>query len=241
MQQRDLHGAFYGWLQVHPLSSGQIALWHAIVHMAMSSGQERIRISSIQLVQYTGLSAEGVKKARNVLKQHGLIDFTGGKWRSTEYVVLGIPGTEWTSIYMSTDISTYSWAYMSPHISTCRNDTAPAKNNPCINNNLIPPPPQTPPPEGGFVAYVEGNLRGMTPGNWEALRSYMEDGMTPELVMRAVDEAAAQGKRSWAYVRSILDRWLREGVTQVEQVDEERRKPEPRPQRRKIVTAPEGY
>lgn len=241
MQQRDLHGAFYAWLQVHPLSSGQIALWHAIVHMAMSSGQERIRISSIQLVQNTGLSPEGVKKARNVLKQHGLIDFTGAKWRSTEYAVLGIPGTEYTSTHMSTYMSTCMSTYTSTYMSTCEDDTAPAVTNPYINNNLIPPPPQTPPPEGGFVTYVEGNLRGMTPGNWEALRSYMEDGMTTELVMRAVDEAAAQGKRSWAYVRSILDRWLREGVTHVEQVDEERRKPEPRPQRRQIVTAPEGY
>ena len=81
----------------------------------------------------------------------------------------------------------------------------------------------------------------MTPGNWDALRTYLEDGMTNELVMRAVDEAAAQGKRSWAYVRSILDRWLQEGITSVEMVDEERRKPDHKPQKRQIVRAPEGY
>lgn len=236
MQRMDLHGAFYDWLQVNQLSSGQIALWHAIVHRAMKTGQERVRMSGIQLVQNTGLSYEGVKKARNVLKQRGLIDFIGGKGRHTEYVLLGIPGTEW-----STQNSTHLSTFLSTYQSTYLNDNAHANTTPYIITNTLPPPPQTPPPEGGFVTYVEGNLRGMTPGNWDALRTYLEDGMTTELVMRAVDEAAAQGKRSWAYVRSILDRWLQEGVTSVEMVDEERRKPDHKPQRRQIVRAPEGY
>ena len=230
MQLNNLHGAFYGWLQGHSLSSGQIALWHAIAYMATSSGQKRIRISGIQLVQNTGLSYEGVQKARNVLKQHGLIDFTGGKGRKgTEYTLLGIPGTK-NSTDMSTDMSTECGA------------NARTKASDILNNNILLPPPQTPPPKGSFVSYVEDNLRGMTPGNWEALRSYMEDGITVEMVMQAVDEAAAYGQRSWAYVRSILDRWLREGVTTLEQAKGERRQPEPRPQRRRqFVTAPEGY
>lgn len=236
MQRMDLHGAFYDWLQVNQLSSGQIALWHAIVHRAMRTGQERVRMSGIQLVQNTGLSYEGVKKARNVLKQRGLIDFIGGKGRHTEYVLLGIPGTEW-----STQNSTHLSTFLSTYQSTYLNGNAHANTNPYIITNTLPPPPQTPPPESGFVAYVEGNLRGMTPGNWDALRTYLEDGMTNELVMRAVDEAAAQGKRSWAYVRSILDRWLQEGITSVEMVDEERRKPDHKPQKRQIVRAPEGY
>lgn len=240
MQRMDLHGAFYDWLQGNQLSSGQIALWHAIVHMAMRTGQERIRMSGIQLVQNTGLSYEGVKKARNVLKQHGLIDFTGGKGRSTEYRLLPLPGME-TGMQDSAQLNTYLSTQPSTQLSTEDSAIVRANNNPYINNNLIPPPPQTPPPELHFATYVEGNLRGMTPGNWDALRTYLEDGMTTELVMRAVDEAAAQGKRSWAYVRSILDRWMREGVTSVEMVDEERRKPDHKPQKRQIVRAPEGY
>jgi DnaD/phage-associated family protein len=81
-----------------------------------------------------------------------------------------------------------------------------------------PTPPQGETPDGGGASrYIDEHIRGMTPGNWEELRSYLDDGLTMELVQHAVDEAAAQGKRNWAYVRGILNRYLTEGVTTVEQ------------------------
>ena len=81
---------------------------------------------------------------------------------------------------------------------------------------VVPPYP----PKGetaGTAAYVADNLRGMTGGNWEELRTYMDDGITWDLVTFAVDEAAANGKRNWSYVRRILNRFLQEGITSVEQ------------------------
>lgn len=69
----------------------------------------------------------------------------------------------------------------------------------------------------GGTSYIADNLRGMTAGNWEELRSYLDDGLTLELVNHAVDEAAANGKRNWAYVRGILNRFLEQGITSVEQ------------------------
>ena len=87
------------------------------------------------------------------------------------------------------------------------------------NNNYTPPtPPQGETPDGGgHSRYIDEHIRGMTPGNWEELRSYLEDGLTMELICHAVDEAAAQQKRTWAYVRGILTRYLTEGITTVEQ------------------------
>ena len=88
------------------------------------------------------------------------------------------------------------------------------------------------PPTGGTTAttsYVGDNLRGMTGGNWEELRSYLEDGIPMELVNHAVDEAAANGQRNWAYVRRILNRYLDEGITTVEQAKNVTKKPTPSP------------
>lgn len=79
-----------------------------------------------------------------------------------------------------------------------------------------PPTPQKGEATGG-TAYIADNLRGMSPNNWEELRSYMDDGITLELINHAVDEAAANGKRTWSYVRRILERYLREGITTVNQ------------------------
>jgi DnaD/phage-associated family protein len=89
---------------------------------------------------------------------------------------------------------------------------------------VVPPYP----PTGGTTtttSYVGDNLRGMTGGNWEELRSYLEDGIPMELVNHAVDEAAANGKRNWAYVRRILNRYLDEGITTVEQAKNVTKKP----------------
>lgn len=67
-------------------------------------------------------------------------------------------------------------------------------------------------PPGSGAAYCRDNLRFMTSGNYEELRSLMEDGITDELVCLAVDEAGANGGRTWGYVRRILDRWIASGI-----------------------------
>ncbi len=75
------------------------------------------------------------------------------------------------------------------------------------------------------VRYLEENLFSMSSGNWEDLRQLYDDGITDELVMYAVDEACAQGKRTWGYVRSILNKCVCEGITTLEQVkDREKRR-----------------
>ena len=63
--------------------------------------------------------------------------------------------------------------------------------------------------------YLEQNLWRMSPGNWEALRELMANGITDALVRHAVDIATGRGKYSWGYVQSILNRWITEGVRTV--------------------------
>lgn len=79
----------------------------------------------------------------------------------------------------------------------------------------------------GGAAYLETHLRSMTPGNWEELRSYLDDGLGMDLLHHAVDEACAQGKCTWAYVRRILDRYVTENIQTVEQAKATDGKPHP--------------
>lgn len=73
--------------------------------------------------------------------------------------------------------------------------------------------------------YLEDNLMSLSSGNWEDLRGLYDDGITDELVVYAVDEACAQGKRTWGYVRSILNKCVCEGIKTLEQVrDREKRR-----------------
>ena len=81
------------------------------------------------------------------------------------------------------------------------------------------------PPEpgggGGLAAYLTGNLLPMSPGNWGALNEIMSQGMDEALVRHAVDVALGHGARTWAYVQSVLNRWIVDGVRTVEQAKAE--------------------
>ncbi len=108
------------------------------------------------------------------------------------------------------------------------------------NNNNYEVPPLTPPQgdgAGGGARYIDEHIPGMTPAHWDELRSFMEDGLPIDLIQHAVDEAAAQGKRTWAYVRGILNRYLTEGITTVEQAKggDKPQQPQQKPRTRKEV------
>lgn len=74
-------------------------------------------------------------------------------------------------------------------------------------------PVDAPAPPGPAVeSYLSAALSPLTPGNLDELRAFQGAGMDDGAVRFAVDQAAAQGVRSWAYVRGILRRWEAEGI-----------------------------
>ena len=63
-------------------------------------------------------------------------------------------------------------------------------------------------------AYASGNLQCLSPRNMEELGSFADD-LADEVIRHAIDEACANGKRTWAYVRAILNRYVQDGVKSV--------------------------
>lgn len=91
MELYALHNAFYARIAINPLSAGQIALWHALVYVCNKSmWRDWVSVAGSTLVQHTGLSPAGVKKARNELKQQGLIDFKPNGTKATKYKLIDI-------------------------------------------------------------------------------------------------------------------------------------------------------
>lgn len=96
---------------------------------------------------------------------------------------------------------------------------------PVIQSNPNPNPNQNPEAEtrpreaasaafNTLEAYASSNLTVLSPRNMEELVSFKAD-MPEELIRHAIDEACANGKRTWAYVRSILSRYLQKGIKSV--------------------------
>lgn len=59
-------------------------------------------------------------------------------------------------------------------------------------------------------AYAACNLAVMNGGNMQEFAAYKAD-IPEELIRHAIDEACAQGKRTWSYVRAILNRYRDSG------------------------------
>ena len=82
---------FYNRLVSNPLSTGQIALWHGLVYQCNRLGwPSEFNMPMRTLEMLTDLSASGVKKARNALKQAGLIEFESNGTKATTYRVMDI-------------------------------------------------------------------------------------------------------------------------------------------------------
>ncbi|MCH4001002.1 MAG: DnaD domain protein [Lacticaseibacillus paracasei] len=82
---------FYIQQSVNPLSTGQIALWHGLVYQCNQLGwPSEFNMPNRTLETLTGLSGQGIVKARNALKQSGLIDFQTNGVKATTYSVIDI-------------------------------------------------------------------------------------------------------------------------------------------------------
>lgn len=102
---------FYEMIMTNPLSSGQIALWSALMHINNKcSWIEWFSASSSRLQEITGLSESGISKARNALKQRGFIDFRKSSNRkiAPQYKIIELNGTVVSNVESTVESNTDS-------------------------------------------------------------------------------------------------------------------------------------
>lgn len=71
-------------------------------------------------------------------------------------------------------------------------------------------------PRADLVAHCQANFPAMNAAAYDELRSFMDDGITADMVILAVDEARAHGSIAWSYARSIMDNWVMAGIKTTE-------------------------
>lgn len=82
----DLINSFWDLATTNPLSTGQVSLYFALLHVCNRSyWTEWFQAPNQVLSVLTGLSRSGIQKARNELKQRGLIDFRERGTKATSY------------------------------------------------------------------------------------------------------------------------------------------------------------
>lgn len=79
---------FYDLVEMKCLSTGQIALWHALMYVNNKCfWEEWFTVPNLTLELLTGLSRQSISKNRNALKQAGLIDFKSNGTKATSYTL----------------------------------------------------------------------------------------------------------------------------------------------------------
>ena len=78
-------------LEVNQLSTSSIALWHALMHIANKTGwQDTFTVAMVVLEIKSGLNKQAVLRARNVLKEKGLIDFEKRGNQAAKYKMISV-------------------------------------------------------------------------------------------------------------------------------------------------------
>ena len=81
--------AFHDLVAINQLSTGQIALWHALMYINNKCAwQEWFTVSNRMLESHTGLTRDGIAKARNKLRQKGYIEFKSNGTAATAYTMI---------------------------------------------------------------------------------------------------------------------------------------------------------
>lgn len=89
MNYLTIINAFWDWAMTNPLSTGQVSLYFALLHVCNKSNwTEWFQAPNQVLSVLTGLSRSGILKARNELKQKGLIDFKERGTKATLYKLI---------------------------------------------------------------------------------------------------------------------------------------------------------
>jgi predicted phage replisome organizer len=78
--------------------------------------------------------------------------------------------------------------------------------------------------DADYIKFFNNNMGHlMTPHEYQLLKSYIEDGMSPEVITLALEEAVEADARDIRYIRTILNRWLEHGLKTIESVEADKR------------------
>lgn len=116
--------SFWDSVGTNPLSTGQVSLYVALLHVNNRSNWiEWFTVPNQVLSVLTGLSRSGILKARNELKQRGLIDFRERGTKATLYKMLTIANSVQDGKQDSTQIGVQNGVQDGKQISVQKSNT----------------------------------------------------------------------------------------------------------------------
>ena len=225
--------AFYDELELNPLSSSEIALWHALMSINNKTAwSDTFTVASSVLCQRSGLGTPNFFKTRNSLAQKGYITWgSSGGNRAAKYQIKVLYKSASTdSVDVSIDNSVDNIEVLDKRKSKAKTETqakteiqAETSNNQDENayRNLITTFQQnfginsTKPLMLDDLKYTIADF--VDQGN-----SYIE---AIEIIKYALTIAVAHQASSWSYVKGIIKNWVSKSLFNIKSIKEYQEKP----------------
>jgi DnaD/phage-associated family protein len=201
--------AFNDWLLSNPLPTGAIALWYQIMSINNKAGwADEFTIANLTLQSLTGLSRQGLDRARNLLIQKGLIEYQKGTSnKAGKYRVISF---ECKKIGTAVGTKRAQQEAQGGHNSSTLNKLNQTKlnNNSCSSYARA----NDEPVDNSLPKFIEQEFGQMLNStcieqikDWQSL-------YPDEMIRFAVEKAVLAGKKSYLYVNGIINSWLRNDI-----------------------------
>lgn len=221
--------AFYELQIIDNLSTGQIALFHALLHInnkTMWSEWFSVANASVEIL--TGLSRQGVQKARNALKEKGIIEFEFQGTKATKYKLKKLysdnafeessqkssQDSYQESSRKSSEIVTEKLSKKLQKSSTLidiRHKTKTKDNNAVvgnINNEL-----------SMLIDFYQNNFGIAAPITIQSIENWLLD-LPSDLILEAMTKASKNNK-AFSYAEAIMRSWTKKGIDTLEKAKAE--------------------
>lgn len=214
--------AFQDMVQIKQLSTGQIALWYALMYINNKCAWiEWFTAPNLTLELNAGLSRSGIQKARNVLKQHGFIDFKANGTRATSYRLISIVNSNQVSNQVKSDMSDSTQDSNQDSNQGGNQDSTQGSNQDSnqvggtltkLNETKLNKTKQTSSSDISKIAnsFEQNGLGTINITVKESLIELLEV-YSVEWILEAIKIAVESNKRSLRYVKGILENWNRAG------------------------------
>lgn len=221
---------FYDWLETNELGTSCIVLWHALMHTYRKAGYPNTFAVAISVLEIkTGLKKAAIQRARNVLKQAGVIDWYERKgnqssiYKINSFAALKEPQSVPQTIPQSVSQGV---PQCEPIINNNNNDNINIKDYVVNNNNGVFKEPQCVPqcvsqgvPQNlkNIKSYFENKCGLMSTTAFLELSEFLGAGMEEGLISGAIDRAIDNGVYKWSYIKKILDSCIMSEIKTLEQ------------------------
>lgn len=197
-------------VQVKSLSTGQIALWYALMYINNKCAwAEWFTVPNNTLELYTSLSRQGIIKCRNVLKQCGVIDFKSNGTKAASYKLI----TMLDSVQVSCQDSVQVKSAMSNSVQSSVQDSVQSsvQNSSALNklnetklnktniNKIIPTTEFS-----RVTEFYEKSFGTITTSAMAEIESFLGSGVKSDLIIACMQKAIDKNIHNWGYAQKII-------------------------------------